>query len=288
MVTVFDVVVWGSPGARDGLTSVRRLLIDTPGGGHVRLADVADVRVAPSPTAIRRQSVSRYVDVAASVVGRDRDAVVRDVKSRLHSMVFPIEYHAEVLAAEAQPVGRLIFIAIAAVIAMFLLLQAFFGSWRLAALSSVTLPIGVAGGVLAALAAGGKLSFGSYIALFAVFGIATRSGVLLLDHVRRLGDEAGQAPSAALVLRGARDRLVPTLMTASAAAVMFVPVLLMSSRRGYELLDPIAVTLVGGLFTSVAVNLFVLPVLYLRFGFTTAPEPSEEKARDELAPAFNV
>ncbi len=106
------------------------------------------------------------------------------------------------LAADTQPVGRLIAIAIAAVIGMFLLLQAFFGSWRLAALCLLTPPIGVAGGVAAVLAAGGTLSFGSYIALFALFGFAIRSGVLLFDRFRQLEQDEGEAFGASLVLRG--------------------------------------------------------------------------------------
>src|SRR4029453_1069977 len=90
---VFDVVVWGTPRIRTRGTSVRRLLIDTPEGGHVRLGDVASVRIAPSPVVIRRQAVSRYVDVGAQVRGRDRDAVVSDVQSRLATLTFPTEYH---------------------------------------------------------------------------------------------------------------------------------------------------------------------------------------------------
>jgi CzcA family heavy metal efflux pump len=282
---VFDVVVWGTPDTRNSLTSVRRLLIDTPTGGHVRLEDVADVRIAPSPGVIRRQNVSRYVDVAANVDGRDRDAVVADVERRLQGVAFPIEYHAEVLSADTQPVGRLISIGIAAAIGIFLLLQAFLGSWRLAALSFFTLPIAVAGGVLAALAAGGKLSLGSYIALFAVFGFATRSSVLLLDRVRQLQPEEGEgdAVGAGIVLTGARERFAPVVMTGLATGLIFIAVLIIGGRPGYELLRPAAAVLLGGLVTSLLLTLFVLPVLYLRFGFSRAAEVPQAVAPQEHA-----
>ena len=285
---VFDVVVWGTPRTRDSLTSIRQLVIDTPGGGHVRLSDVADVRVAPSPTVIKRQAVSRYVDVAATIAGRDRDAVIRDVRRRLHDIRFPIEYHAEVVGAETQPVGRLISIAIAAAVGMLLLLQAFFGSWRIAALAFFTVPVGAAGSVLAALAVDGNLSFGSYIALLAVFGLCTRNAVLLLDHLRRLAQHEAEASSAALIVRGARDRLTPILMTTSAAAVMFAPVLVMGSKPGYELLHATAVAVVGGLLTSVLISLLVLPVLCLRLGFSRTPEQSIETGREELRAVLDV
>ncbi len=279
---VFDVVVWGTPQTRDSLTSVRRLLIDTPEGGHVRLGDVADVRIVASPGIIKRQAVSRYVDVGASVSGRGRDAVVSDVQQRLQGLAFPIAYHAELLASETQPTARLISIAIAAVLGMFLLLQVFFGSWRLATLSILTLPVGAAGGVVAALAAGGTVSFGTYIALFAVFGIAARSGALLFDRFRQLEEDERQASGTGLVLRGARERLVPVVMTALATALVFVPVLIMGSRAGLELLHPVAAVFVGGLMTSVLLNLFVLPVLYLRFGFSRAAERQAATKPEEL------
>ena len=102
---VFDVVVWGAPKIRSSLIDIRELLVDTPAGGHVRLGDVADVRVAPNPTVIRREAVSRYVDVAANVDGRTLGSAMRDVEGALRTVAFPLEYHPEVRAADRQPVG---------------------------------------------------------------------------------------------------------------------------------------------------------------------------------------
>jgi Cu/Ag efflux pump CusA len=283
---VFDVVVWGGPQTRSSVTSVRRLLLDTHDGGHVRLADVADVRIVPSPGIIRREAVSRYVDVGASVSGRGRDAVVGDVQRRLQQLAFPIEYHAEVLGAETQPAGRLISVAIAAVIGMFLLLQVFFSSWRLAFFAIVTAPIGVVGGLVAALAGGGQLSFGSYIALFAVFGVAARGGILLFDRFRQLEQDEGETFGPELVLRAARERVVPVVLTAVATGLVFAPILIMGSRPGYELIEPAAVVLLGGLSTCVLFNLFVLPALYLRFGFSFAGEREAATPSEELVSAL--
>jgi CzcA family heavy metal efflux pump len=290
---VFDVVVWGTPQVRNNLTSVRRLLIDTPEGGHVRLGDVADVRIAPSPSVIKRQAVSRYVDVAGRVSGRDRDAVVRDVENRLLQLNFPSEYHATVLSAETQPTSLLILVAIAAVIGMFLLLQAVLESWRLATLSILTVPIGLVGGLVAVLAAGGTLSFGSYAALLALFGLATRGCVYLFGRVRALQQDEGDTPAADLVLRAARERLGPVVTSALATGLVFLPVLIMGSRPGLELIHPAAVVFVGGLITTAMVSLFVLPILYLRFGLSPAGEAAEheelpaalgELARGAVAP----
>ena len=275
---VFDVVVWGVPSVRANLTSIRQLLIDTPDGGQVRLGDVAAVRIAASPGIIKRQDVSRYVDVGASFSGRDRDAVVSDVQSSLEGLSFPIEYHAEVLAADTQPTWRLVSIAIAAVIGMFLLLQVLLGSWRLATFAALTLPLGVLGAPAAVLATGGTLSFGSYIGMFAVFGLAARAGLLLFDRIHQLEADEGEAFGAGLIMHAARERLAPVAMTATTAGLLSVAVLILGSRPGLELLHPIAVVFVGGLITTVAVNVLVLPVLYARFGLSRAAE--REAARE--------
>jgi len=273
---VFDVVVWGTPQVRNSLTSVRRLLIETPEGGYVRLGQVASVRIAPSPEVIKRQAVSRYVDVGASVSGRDRDAVVRDVQNRLQTLRFPIAYHAEVLSADRQPTWRLVSIAVAALVGMFLLLQAFFASWRLATLSLLALPIGAVGGLAVALAAGVHLSLASYIALFAATAFAVRCGILLFDRLRELEADEGEEFGPGLVVRGSGDRLLPVATTAIAACVFLLPVLVMGSRPGLELIHPLAVVILGGLVTAVPYALFVLPALYLRFAAGTATARVEE------------
>jgi len=267
---VFEVVVWGTPEVRGSLTDVRDLLIETPGGGHVRLEQVADVRIAPNPTVVERHSVSRYVDVAANVEGRDRESVVRDVEEALDEVTFPLEFHPEVLAQEGQPQGRLVAIGIAAAIGMFLLFQAAFGAWRRAALSFLTLPVALAGGVLAALADGGTLSFGSYIGLIAVFGLAARNSVLLLHHYGELEQQEGNAFGRTLVLRGAHERLSPVVTSAVVIALIFLPVVVLGGMPGLEIVRPMAVVILGGVVTSTFLSLFVVPALYLRIGLSRA------------------
>jgi Cu/Ag efflux pump CusA len=171
-----------------------------------------------------------------------------------------------VLAAERQPAGRLILIGVAAAIGMLLLFQAAFGAWRRAALALLTLPVAVAGGVLAALADGGTLSFGSYMGLLAVLGLAARNSVLLIDTYRQLEGEDGKAFGRELVLRGADERFAPILITALAAALVFVPVMVFGGAPGLEIVRPMAAVVLGGVVTTAFVSLFVVPVLYLRVG----------------------
>ena len=280
---VFDIIVWGTPDVRQSLSSVRNLLIDKPEGGHVRLGEVADVRIKPNLTVINRESVSRYIDVAANISGRSRDAVVGDVDRRIKSMAFPLEYHAEVLSADTQPIAKLVAIGFTAALVAFLLMQAFFGSWRLATLAFLTFPIPVAGALLAMVPGGGDLSFGSYIALFSVLGLSVRSGLMLFDRLGELERVEAMPFGAELVVRGARERFLPVLVTMLAGGLMFVPILLMGSRAGYELVHPMAAPIIGGVVTTALVSLFVLPALYLRFASAPAAEAAEEEEAPEAA-----
>jgi CzcA family heavy metal efflux pump len=266
---VYDVIVWGTPNTRYSLDSIRDLLISTPNGGAVRLGDVADVSLLPTPNLIEREHNSRRIDVGLNASGRDLGAVVRDVKQRLQGIKFPLGYHAEVLGEyeERQAAqGSLLVFGIVAALGVLLVLQMAFGSWRLAFLAFFTLPSALVGGVLAAFASGGVISLGSLVGFYTVFGIAARNGIMLINHYQHLEQHEGEPFGPGLVVRGARERLAPILMTALAAGLALVPLVISGDIPGHEIEHPMAVVILGGLVTSTMLNLFIVPSLYLRFG----------------------
>ena len=274
----YDVHVWSIPAARDSVTDVQRLPIDTPRGDRVRLEDVADVRIGPTPNHIERELQSRRIDVGANVEGRDLASVVDEVEDRLDEISFPRKYHAQVLGESTElnaAQGRLVAFGVAAAIAIFMLLQAAFGSLRLAVLTFLLLPMALVGGVLAVWLGDGVLSLGSLVGFLTVFGIAARNGILMISHFQHLEEREGEAFGPGLVLRGALERLAPILMTASATALALVPLAVAGSIPGHEIEHPMAIVILGGLVTSTLLNLFVLPSLYLRFGRrpTAVPRP---------------
>jgi len=272
---VFEVIVVGTPDTRHSLTSIRELLIDTPGGGHVTLAEVADVRIAPNPNVIEREAVSRRLDVAANVSGRSRSAVVDDVEERLKGVDFPLGYHVAVLDVDGETsLLRLLSYGIAAGIAIFLLLQAALASWRLAALAFVTLPMALVGGVVTAFAAGGDVTIGTYAGFLALLGIATRHGIVLINRYQQLEQETRESIGPALVLRGAQERVGPVLMTALATALALAPMVFLADTFGYEILHPMGIVVLGGLVTSTALNLFILPAFYLFLATRPETAPS--------------
>jgi CzcA family heavy metal efflux pump len=266
---VFDVVVWGEPATRHSLTSIQDLQIDTPGGGHVRLGDVATVLVQPDPTVINHDDVSRYLDVSAGVSGRPLGAVTRDVDQRVRAIQFPFEHHAEVLGAAAarQADARWVLsVAVAAVVGILLLLQAAFGSWRLAALVLLCLPLALVGGVLAALAAGGQITWlGSWAGLFTVLAVAVRNIMVLVRRYQALQGEEPGGLDAGLLLRGAQERSGPIVLTALATGLSLLPLVFLGDVAGLEVLRPLAIVILGGLVTATVVSLLIVPFLYQRF-----------------------
>jgi Cu/Ag efflux pump CusA len=178
-------------------------------------------------------------------------------------------YHAELLGEYSEreaAQGHLASIAIIAGLAILLLLQVAFGSWRLATLIFLTLPVALVGGVLAAYIGGGVVSLGSLVGFFTVFGIAARNGILLINHCQHLEQHEGMPFGPALVLRGAKERLSPILMTSLATGLAVVPLVALGDRPGHEIEYPLAIVILGGLASSTLLNLFVVPSLYLRFG----------------------
>jgi CzcA family heavy metal efflux pump len=273
---VFDVVVWGAPEIRENEAGIGELLIDTPGGGHVRLGEVADVRITSSPTVIKRDAVSPYLDIGLNVQGRNVRAVASDVEAAIQGFAFPLEYHAVVqgdFAARQRAQQRILVSGIMAVLGIFLLLQASFRSWRLALVMLLALPAALAGGVLAAfLGDSSSLALGLLAGLLTVLGIALRNASMLVSDFQHLEEQEGEAFGLPLIVRGAGERLAPILMTALATGLALLPFVLLGDIPGHEIVRPVAITVLGGLVTSTLFNLFIVPALYLRFGASREPD----------------
>jgi CzcA family heavy metal efflux pump len=272
---VFEVVVWSTPETRQSVSSVSDLLIDTPDGGKVRLGDVAKVRIVPASSEIRHDAVKRYIDVVADVEGRDLAATAQDITGKIGQLQFPLEYHAEVLGDYALSKAareRLITIIIAIAIGVFFLLQAAFGSWRLAALAFFSLPGALVGGVLAALIAGGVLSIGALAGLLAVFGIAVYNKLMLINRYQYLERNEREPFGPGLVSRGAIERLSPMLLATFAAGATVLPALFLGDVPGLEVVRPMAIVVLGGLITSTVLDLLLMPAMFLGLGVSTARE----------------
>jgi CzcA family heavy metal efflux pump len=274
---VFDVVVWGVPEIRTSVEDIHQLLIDTPGGGHVRLEEVADVRISTSPTVIRREGISPYLDIVFQSQGRDARAVTNDVNQAIQNFAFPLEYHAVVLGdftARQATQQRILVSVVVTAFGIFLFLQAAFRSWRLAFVAVLTLPMALSGGLLAAfLIRSGLFNLTSLAGLLTIVAITLRNSMLLINHYQKLETGEGEPFGPELVLRGSRERIAPILMTGLATGLALLPFVVSGNIPGLEVVRPMAAIVLGGLVTSTLLNLFVIPTLYLRFGSKREPEP---------------
>ena len=279
---IFDVVVWGAASTRSNLTELGNMLIGTPSGRPVPLKDVATIAIVPEPTVVTHDDVPRDVEVVARVAG-DPGPVAAAVKSRLAAMPMPYEYHAEVsgnATVRHSDLTRVLAYGAAALIGVFLLLQAAAAGWRRAGLLLLSLPLSAAGGVLAAPLAGGIWSAAALTGVFAVLALSVHAAVQL-GHRIHVVEQAGQATGSDAVLAAARERAVPLAGSALLTAVVLGPAAVWGSVAGLEFLHPLAVTMLGGLVSLAVTQLLVVPALLV----TAAGRPPEPTAPPEPAAA---
>jgi Cu/Ag efflux pump CusA len=253
---------------------------------------VASVRITEFPTVIEHEAVSRSVDVTAGVSGRELSAVEAEIEAGLQGIDFPIEYHAEVVEdfAQSQAADReAMWFTVAAVIAIFLLLQTGIGSWRLATLVTVMLPLSLAGCAVAVLLTGRVISIGSVVGALAVLGFVARHVVMQVKHVQHVERREGATFGRDLVVSGARERFPQVLTSTVMTALVFLPLAVAGPIAGLELVQPMAVVILGGLVSATLFNLFMVPFLHGRFGSSSDADVSlvleeEERVIDVTEP----
>jgi Cu/Ag efflux pump CusA len=251
------------------LESIRRTRIDTPSGVRVPLGAVAAIRDDRGPNFISRENGQRKIVVAANVAGRDLRSVVDGIRQAVDVGVdlpvgYSIEYGGQ-FESEAAASRRLLWLGVTVVLGILVLLSAAFRSFGDAVIIMLNLPLALIGGAFGVFASGGVLSIASIIGFIALFGIATRNGIMLISHIRHLLEEEGERSFRRAVVRGARERLVPILMTAFAAGLALVPLALSGAHPGAELEAPMAVVILFGLLSATALNMLIVPIVYLRF-----------------------
>ena len=269
---VFDVVVLGKPEVRSTVNDIQNLLLDKPDGGQVLLGDVADVRTLAVQDAIRRQGVSRRVDIGADITNGNVAAVSREVARRIKEMTFPFEYHAQVVGehfAQRDAIRSLYSYFAAAGLVIFLVVQAALGSWRLALLAIVAVPVALLGGFVAVVAGGGGFSLGSLLGFIAVLALGVRNGIGLVRHFQAL-ELQGMAFGEALVQHGVSERFPAIVSGALVTALVVLPFVVLGDVAGLEIIHSAALVMLGGMVSVLLLTLLCIPALYLRFGAQTA------------------
>lgn len=283
----FDLVVRTDPDEVRSLEDLEQASITTPSGAQLPIRALATLQRDRGPNEVGRENVQRRLVVSCNVSGRDVGSVVGDIRKAVDRDValppgYRVVYGGQFESAE-DATRTLGLLGAAALFAVLGLLYSAFGSLRDALLVLLNLPLALIGGALGVFLMGGVLSVASLVGFITLFGIATRNGIMLVSHIRHLVHEEGVRDVDEAVRRGALERLVPILMTALAAGLGLVPLALSSGEPGSEIQAPMAVVILCGLASSTALNMFVVPALYRRFGALAQPD-----ARAALTPASEV
>ncbi|GAB4361170.1 MAG: CusA/CzcA family heavy metal efflux RND transporter [Immundisolibacter sp.] len=264
------LVLRGDPRLRRDVGALAETRIALPDGGSARLADLARIERVTGPVKVDREDGERFAVVQANVGGRDLVGYVADAQARVAAAVpLPPGYRlvwGGQFENQQRAAARLGLVVPVALGLIFFVLFATLGSVRQAVLILSNIPFALIGGAIALWASGEYLSVPASVGFIALLGIAVLNGLVLLTHFNQL--HAAGLPLAQVVYDGARRRLRPVLMTAGIAALGLVP-LLLQTGPGSEIQRPLAIVVLGGLVSSTALTLLLLPVLYRRFG---APE----------------
>lgn len=259
----FDIQVWLAPEFRNNVQSISAIPIRTETGALVPLANVATIELDEGYSFVRREQLQRYAVIQMDVKGRDVDGFVKEAQARIDQQIkLPEGYVTEWGGAfenQQRAMAKLAVIVPLTIGLIFILLYTAFNSLTYATLIIANVPFATIGGVVGLFITGQYLSVPSAIGFIAVFGVAMLNGIVLVSF---LNDQRRQGLSVRDAVRqGAALRLRPVLMTASIAIFGLVPMLL-SSGVGAETQRPLATVVVGGLFTSTALTLLLLPLLY--------------------------
>ena len=270
-----DVVVRYPPDVRKDLDVLRRTLVDTPSGAKVPLSELAEVTESVGPNQVSRDDTQRRIVVSANVTGRDLEGVVTDVQRAVGALDKPSGYYVtyggqfESQRSASRLIGLL---SIASLVGMFLVLYSHFRSTAVALQILLNIPLALVGAVAAVLLTGGVLSVATLVGFITLCGIAARNGIMMISHYIHLMKEEGETFGEAMIVRGSLERLVPVLMTALTAALGLIPIALSAGQPGKEILQPMAIVILGGLWSSTLLDIVVTPAVFFKFGRASAEQ----------------
>jgi HME family heavy-metal exporter len=277
----FDLVVRLDEPFREDVSKLERLAVPLPGGGTVPLDSVAYVYESGGPNMIKREQVRRRIVLQANVAGRGVVDVVGDIKAELADMELEPGYFLEYggqFESQQSASRRLAILSGVALIGMFLVLYTLFGNVNFSLQVLVALPTAFIGAVAALVITDQNLTVAAMVGFISLCGIASRNGILLLNHYIHLVEHEGESWTREMVIRAGRERMAPVLMTALTSGIGLLPLALAAGEPGKEILYPIATVIVGGLLTSTLAEFFVRPALFWSIGVAAGEQMLADKS----------
>ncbi len=287
----FDLVVRLKEDARENLDILRRLPIDLPGGGQVSLESVANIYDSLGPNTIQREKIRRRIVIQCNTADRGLVEVVEEIQERLKevSQTLPQGYYFEFsgqFESQQSAAKVILWLFAVALVGVFLTLFTMFRSVNLSLQVMAAIPMAFIGSVAAIVLTGQNLTIASMVGFISLGGIASRNGILLLQHYLHLVKYEGETWSHEMIVRAGRERLAPVLMTALTAGIGLVPLVLAAGQPGKEILYPVATVILGGVISSTLLDFFVHPALFWMFGRRSAQRAIEDKSNESFEVAY--
>ena len=261
--------------SRSGVESLQNIVVKImPDGFKVRLKMIADVYEASGPNMINRENMQRRIVVQGNVADRGLNNIVMEIKERINNnVIFPEGYYLKYegqFKSQQEATKLMLIFGTLAIFAIFLLLFVNFRSGFISLQILLSIPLASIGSIIVIYFTDNTVSVASIVAFVALCGIASRNGILMISHYLHLMKEEGEPFSKEMIIRGSLERLVPVLMTALSAMMGLIPLLLSKGAPGKEILYPVAVVIVGGLFSSTLLDMWVTPAVFYRYGKKSA------------------
>jgi Cu/Ag efflux pump CusA len=285
----YEILLRLAPRTRANLDSLRQVTVDTPAGQQIPITAVAQINTQPGPNQILRENTQRRIVVLSNVAERDLGSVVNEIQQKLRTQLnlppgYFLEYGGQ-FAAQQEATNRLLLLSILSVIAIFCLLFKALNSWQAALQVLINLPLALIGAILAVKLTGGTFSVATLVGFISLVGITSRNGIMMIAHYLHLMEHEGEQFSESMIIRGTLERLVPVLMTAATAGLSLIPLALAAGQPGKEILQPLAVVVLGGILTSTLLDQLVTPAVFYRFGRPHRPLTSPPATLAPIATA---
>jgi CzcA family heavy metal efflux pump len=283
-----DLVVRLAEPSRDTIEALRQILIDTPAGTKLPLAAIADVHEDLGPNQIMRENVQRRIVISSNVAGRDLGSVITEIQAAVRDKVsLPTGYfvtYGGQFESQQAATRQIAVLSLLSLAGMFLALYVLLRSTRLVLMVMLNIPLALIGSVLAIALTGGVLSVASLVGFVTLTGIAARNGIMMISHYLHLLREEGEAFDEHMIVRGANERLVPVLMTSATALFALIPLAISAGAPGKEILQPVAVVILGGLISSTLLDTLLTPVVFWHFGRPAIKQLMTADQGADLAP----
>jgi len=281
----FDLVVRLDKGKRMDIDNLKNLYVDLPSGGKIPLNELADISYQKGAAKISRDDTRRRIVVGVNVRNRDLQSVVDDIQKLINDNVklpigYSISYGGQFENLQSAKSRLLVAVPVALVL-IFILLFFAFKSVKEALMIYSAIPLAAVGGVLLLWIRDLPFSISAGVGFIALFGIAVLNGIVIIEHFKELKHSNEHSSLEALIKQGAKDRLRAVLLTASAAALGFLPMAI-STNAGAEVQRPLATVVIGGLITSTLLTMVVLPVLFAYLNTPKMEKPSNKKMTNSI------